>query len=546
MKTYDKNPDYNVFSDEEEWDSLIDHPTHYWDGVDWIENDHVTYSFDGDNWKPLNYEVNSDRTFAEISLGSGGYGTTYGYRPIVLVAGELGSVIKDPALPFTRYFRLYRGDGLVRWRWPKLRGRKYMRFYMQSNAGTWGYNRKLFVFRNREGDEIVSLGYYASGSESESPENRLLLMKDGVPISEGLRWVGTSEGSLTPGAWNDLAYWYRVEIMIDPGYGFVIKVYDEYDSDVPSDSNTWSVSDTDLNNIDTLEIREEANTFPELRDYTRIASIGLSNRAWPGHIDPGKYVRSAFNGVNTSLVSTSCPFSSPNIPAGRYSLASVLFFDNHDNNTVPNIVPPPGFQRLGFTYVGNAGGNVRGFLFLFGRHYDEADTSSKSFSVTGGRTGNWILNERQYVNVNPDNPIATEWDHTPNTARGTGGTLYLKSPDIGPTTKGDAGIMMSLTKNDTSTLTVLNTVSHPSPDGAIYHVGTENNSSQSGVLRRNHLNGADISLESSPSIGGMIFQANRVDVPSTSAIGRLVLRSQANPSVGEFTEYPVPATIPDP
>lgn len=552
-KSYLDVPDYNIREDDD-WTSLKDNQSYYWDGSSWVENNSATYTYTADGWKSLNYEIDPDRTFAEIrclpgsganNIGSMINGTSSGYAPIEGRQGQIGSFTEPAYLPFTRYFRVSNGDGYYRWPYGKVNGRKFLRFYIQTDVSDYGYNRRLFSFRDSAGNEIVNLSLYLSGSSSTEVENRFLLMNGNNPIAEGSRWVGTREGSMPPAAWHLEASWRRVELMFDPGYGFVINVY-SLDGDVPLDSNTWRLADTSLYNIHSVELSEMANSHPELRAFTRIANIGLSNEAWPGHMAPKKFVTNVLNTGNSVLVSTSCPMSSA-VAADHYVVAYVAYFDSHSSNAVPNIVPPPGFARLGFTYVGNTGGDTRAFLFVFGRYFAEADSAAKSFSVTGGRTGNWMINERHYLNVNPVDPIAVTWDHTAHLRVPQGTNLYADPPimtdHIG---RGDAVLTSSLSKNDSSTLAALtNIYFEGSVRGEINAPGTTSIRSLAGVLRRTYLHVCDNSHYSTDGLGAPVVRGVATSASVTSSVGRIALRSVENPPVGAFTPYPVPSTIPD-
>lgn len=550
METHYSLPDYNVRTAEEEWLSLRDNVSSYWNGSEWVQNNHVTYAFEDNHWQPLNYQIDPNRTFAEMvgaSVNGNFGGSGSGYPPIHTVPGEM-TILSDSQIPFYRYWRMYRGDGVQRWRFNKITGRKYVRFYLQTSSASFGYNRRLIIFRDKDGQEIVNLSLYISGSTSEGEENRLLLMQGSNPISEGLRWVGTSEGSIRPGPWNDTNFWYRVEMMFDPGYGFVIKVFD-YDGHTPRDSNTWRIPGIHLDGIHSVEINEMANSFPELRDYTRIAHIGLSNESWPGHSDLRTFVRNHRNGGNSVLSSTSCPFEMANITAQTYVLATVTYYDNTPNTSVPNIVGPAGFERLGFTYIGSTGGSIRSYMFVFGRYFHEADSTSKAFTVTGGRSGNWILNERHYYNVNPTDPIAVGWDHVPNTLRGPAGELVYGNPP--PLTedikRGDAVITMLLTKNDAATATVFSNISYrTSPLGSINRPDFISSMQSAGTWRRNHQITTDNVFYASDGLGAPVIAAVRAANATTSAIGRIALRSIVNEPVGTTLPYPVPSTISDP
>ncbi len=543
VNTFYDHPDINI-RETDEWVSLQDNRSYYWDGFDWIENTHTSYHYTDDGWKSFNYKIDHDRTIWEATgwiVQGGSLSSNYPYQ-----YSEGGSsFLRDSSLPFVGYRRLYQGDGFLRYRTPDLNGRFYFRFYLQTTPTVFGYNRRLFTFSKADGSEVFSLGLYISGSDSEGDEeNRLLLMKDSLPVAEGLSWVGTSPGALRPGAWEDTTNWRRVEIMIDPGYGMVVNVY-PYDSEVPSDSNTWQVTDFDFSGIHTLELSESAYTFPELRSYTRVGYMGISRSAWPATLPDNRYARVWGNTGNSTSNSTSIPMSSPNISSGYYSLVVVSYTDQHTNTLTPNITAPPGYERLGFSYVGAVGDNTRSFVFVYGRHFPLGDTSSKSFSVGGGRTGWWTMNERTYLFVNQTNPVSVTWDHVPNTLRGGGNeNVLFVPPDVGPTERGDVTITVALTKSDASTSS---TIGDPAPHkpltGSLFPPGAIANRSLL-ASRRVHLNVCDVSEETSPHKGAPCITARRI-ITSSCAVGRITLRSAANSPVGTFEPYPVPINIVD-
>lgn len=535
------------------WEPLQDYPHAYWNGAEWEDTQYVAYTYDGEEWVPLNYSNDSLRTWGESAFGTlfspeTSQGTLSGYGPTSINAGNMQATAA-PDAPMRNYLRLYNGDGHYRWRLPQRGGANYIRFYMQTSPSAFGYNRNLMVFRDNEGNEVCTLAMFISGTESEGDEeNRFLLMQDGNTIDEGLEWVGSTNGSITLGDWFDAAAWQRVEMGLELGGPFTIRIFSPFESVIPTDARTWDLSSLDFSQIATVEFGEEAFSFPELRTYTRIANVGFSNVAWPGHNPPDRHVRIAVNSGNQVVNSTSCPLGTNTVQGGRYLVACVSYNDSHGDTTVPNIQAPSGFQLLGFTYVGKIGSSdQRVFFFMYGKYFETTDTANKSFSVTGGRSGSWRINERHYVNVNPDNPVAVPWDHLVHEYRGEAGSNFVMAPPVisGPSGRGDAIICSYITKADFGSSSDITNIKGlapflgTSPD----FPGSESNRAVTGS-RANRMNNHDMTSHGLDPQDPPRFSATRV-IPTTTSAGRVVLRSASYPPIGTFEPYPIPSNVVD-
>lgn len=534
-------PQYSIYRGEElDWEALKDRTLSCWDGLEWVPVHHNTYAFLDGRWQSLTHNHYPGTMWGETFLDGVGstpsldmMGGSGGTAPSSLVVGGM-TLGTGEGVP--RFLQLNSGSGRLVWKTPGS-GRIFGRVYLHPRTGPLGYNRNLIRFLDSSGTEVGALALYIS-SQGSTAENRLILFNRGSVADNNDGWYATDEGDIAPDQWT------RVEFMLDPSRIIQLRVFSDMQSTVPSKSYFFDIGGHDFSGIRSIEVGESARTFPGNRQPTRIAHIAFSDSQWPGPADLDHIRLIGHYGNTITSDSTSCPLGNRTFQAGSYGVVAVAFSDVHTGPQIPQITPPQGFQLLGFEAVMNTSGDVRTFLFVFGRHFTSYDDSPKAFIVSGGRRGRWMTDERHYVNVNPDNPIAAAWEGETNALRGSG-TVRVHPADIPSPLRGDVALSYVLTKvdNNNSDLTagrVGPVNSEPAvPDGPGFfsyrEVAPGRKSMMASCDQRLHR------VDSHPVVGTRV---NRVS-SMTSAYGRLSLRAANQPANGEFAPYALPDGLTD-
>ena len=526
---------------EEAWTDLSQFEWRQRRGSEWSDLDGNVRVWNGNQWESISDAKGLPEVDNTLSFGVNSYNKLAGVTGTPPFSSSVGQMVSSQSDPLFSGMRplLLRGDsGYYKWTLGNSRT-AYIRAYVRPTPAVGNdYSRRFISFY--QGDtEVCSLTLFMHQNDAKGV---IAYVEDGaLQYINGDELVFSGWGSFQPNQWT------RVEVMIERPQRVHFRIYTDPHSTVPS-SDVFFELEKNIRPFDRVEINEYGGLFGMYRGDIAVQSFGLSSHGWVGPASPAISQDGSTGVSSVTTNSTSAPLPISNISADRYVICTVVYADSHTNNTVPSITPPSGFTRLGFEYLGNSGGNIRSVMGVYGRYFNQSDSSNKSMFVGGGRSGQWLVQQRVYTNVHPEYPVASAWVGTSNSASDSKCRLLLPE-HIEETVRGDMVAYSAMVKNsvDNTSLpgsAIQNALSNPGMQ--LQGSGRNINSVAPGrrvtLVSDNH-----VLLDATPHpVNG--FCIDKIDqMISAEAYGRVVLRrNRVLDEVPDIIpEYPLPSTIPN-
>lgn len=546
---------FSYWSEEDEsWVSLSDKDFMLRVSGEYEQNRSELYSLQDGEYKPTTeysdpWCVNS-LAVAESSMDPRFYGSR-GTTPLSLIPGTIWRTTSNLLFPGVMASELRTGSG--RYHFPLQNPDEFfLRLYVRTNPGQGeNYDRRLIsVYSDKTTSEESRLLSFVtrvakSGSPEESNQVKLAIGGEWALDDQG-EGIETPLGSLPHGAWT------RIEINVARTKGVRIKIFSDPHSHVPTISRCFTFPEgASLPTLRSIDISESGYLEGGNRQPTRVQDLAISNGGWIGPKETAALSISDWRHATINNDSSTAPLPMTSISAGTYVVITALFAEVRINPNRPNIVPPAGFTRLGFEYVGrNSEENYRTVLVVFGRYYANYDSSSKQLSVTGGRSGHWAVSQRHYTNVHPEHPIAVGWEGISNDYLSPNdyATRYIRPPNAEGVSQGDVAVFSAITRaNSRSTTSISGWIQDAVANPVM---GSTAGGGSSQDVYNNRLNALFVDDQwmyeaDSHSIAGFTLGPQRAGGREGS--GRFVLRQNREldfvpPPV---TDYPVPDVLKD-
>lgn len=541
--------------DNESWDRLSHHNRSRRSGGEWEDDRSEFYVFQNGEYRPVEDYVTpwcENAMFARPGVSTGNLAGNRGTHPYYTESGTMVGTSSTPIFSGLNPTELREGNGYALWGLTSP-NELFIRVYLRASAGTVSsYERRLIsVYSDKEiissQTRILSIVKKVSLGGNPTESNQFQFVVNDEPVLDRLGMpIETPPGSFPYNSW------VRLEININRTKGVRFRIFDDPHSHTPSSASSFDFPDGyHLPPLRSFQFGESDYQSGPNKRPTRVQHLALGTGGWIGPVEnPGSMLSQVGNrAVNNN--STTAPLPQNSVKAGEYVVLSVLYTDAHNSNAMPHITPPAGFTRLGFEYVGrNSTANHRTLLLVYGRYFDTNHTSSKQFSVGGGRSGHWLINQRHYTNVHPEHPIAVGWDGetnyylSPNTYR----VRHIRPPNVTEPSRGDTAVYAAITR--------MNSGSHTSASGWV-ELGVSNPrmaSRSGGVGTQTTYNGrlnlllTDdqwlYGVDSHP-LSGFTLNENRSG--GREGFGRIVLRQnkELDFTPDPVADYPIPSVLQD-